>query len=237
MTPLHIALLAALGAGAAIPLGAALAHVERLRLEWKEKEFRHAVVAFGGGALLAAVSLVLVPKGIEALPPWVALAMFAGGGLAFMLLDRRLGRSGTSMGQLIAMIADFLPEALALGAMFASGDGAAMLLALLIALQNLPEGFNAYCEMMERRGMTALTVLLVFSALALIGPLAAGLGHVWLPERPGVMGAMMLFAAGGILYLTFQDIAPKAQLEKHWTPPLGAVLGFLLGLAGHLFVG
>lgn len=46
----------------------------------------------------------------------------------------------------------------------------------------------------------------------------------------------MLFAAGGILYLTFQDIAPQVRLDRHWAPPLGAVGGFLLGLAGSFIV-
>ena len=46
----------------------------------------------------------------------------------------------------------------------------------------------------------------------------------------------MLFAAGGILYVVFQDIAPQAKLERHWSPPLGAVAGFLLGLIGQLLV-
>ncbi len=38
----------------------------------------------------------------------------------------------------------------------------------------------------------------------------------------------MFFAAGGILYLTFEDIAPAAPLKGRWAPPLGAVAGFLL---------
>lgn len=42
----------------------------------------------------------------------------------------------------------------------------------------------------------------------------------------------MLFAAGGILYLTFQDIAPQVPLARHRGPPLGAMAGFALGLAG-----
>ncbi|MEQ9262099.1 MAG: hypothetical protein RLP14_02950 [Owenweeksia sp.] len=44
----------------------------------------------------------------------------------------------------------------------------------------------------------------------------------------------MVFSSGGILFLTFQDIAPQARLEKHWAPTLGAVLGFALGLMGHM---
>ena len=34
--------------------------------------------------------------------------------------------------------------------------------------------------------------------------------------------------------LAFQDIAPQARLERHWAPPLGAVLGFALALLAHM---
>jgi ZIP family zinc transporter len=43
----------------------------------------------------------------------------------------------------------------------------------------------------------------------------------------------MLFASGGILYLIFQDIAPQSHMQRHWAPPLGAVLGFCLGMLGN----
>jgi ZIP family zinc transporter len=58
-----------------------------------------------------------------------------------------------------------------------------------------------------------------------------------LADVPQVLGGVMIFAAGGILYLLFEDVAPQARLERHWAPPLGAVGGFLLGYAGHLATG
>jgi ZIP family zinc transporter len=33
--------------------------------------------------------------------------------------------------------------------------------------------------------------------------------------------------------MIFQDIAPQAKLQRHWAPPLGAVLGFGLGMIVH----
>jgi ZIP family zinc transporter len=44
----------------------------------------------------------------------------------------------------------------------------------------------------------------------------------------------MLFAAGGILYLTFQDIAPQVVLKNSRLPALGAIAGFALGLIGYM---
>ena len=62
------------------------------------------------------------------------------------------------------------------------------------------------------------------------------MGWFWLAGHEAILGATLLFAAGGILYLTFQDIAPQAKLEKHWAPPLGAVLGFALALVGERLI-
>lgn len=50
------------------------------------------------------------------------------------------------------------------------------------------------------------------------------------------VGATMLFASGGILYLIFQDIAPQARLERHWAPTLGAVLGFCFAMLAEMLV-
>ena len=64
MTPLYGLLLLTLFAGLAMPLGALIAHFERITPEWLETELMHGITAFGGGALLSAISLVLVPEGI-----------------------------------------------------------------------------------------------------------------------------------------------------------------------------
>jgi ZIP family zinc transporter len=73
-------------------------------------------------------------------------------------------------------------------------------------------------------------------ALVPLGPLSAVLGHVYLAKQQALTGSVMLFAAGGILYLIFQDIAPQARLERQWAPALGAVAGFTLGLLGRMLV-
>lgn len=223
-------------AGLAMAIGAALASIENLRSKWLEQEFRHAVIAFGGGVLLAAVALVLVPDGAENLPIWGALPAFLAGGLAFFVLDRTLAAWNTSASQLVAMLADFIPEALALGAAYASGRPTGLLLAILITLQNLPEGFNAYREMVAGGKIRGRSVILALLLLAPLGPASGLAGYLWLADFPEAMSAIMLFAAGGILYLTFQDIAPQAKLRHAYAPPIGAVAGFALGLAGHMLI-
>ena len=224
-------------AGGMIPLGAAMAQRENLQPGWLEDESRHAVIAFGAGALLAAVAFVLVPDGSEKVPAWSAPVWLLIGGIAMGCVDGLIARAGDSPGQFIAMLADFLPEIIALGALSAIGGASTLLLAGLIALQNLPEGFNAYRERQAQTGAAPGRILAEFCALATLGPLGAALGYVYFADRPAVLGAMMLLAAGAILYLMFQDIAPQVKLERAWLPPLGAVAGMALGLAGHLILG
>ncbi|MDV2081148.1 ZIP family metal transporter [Marinobacter xestospongiae] len=225
-------LLLTLMAGMAMPLGAAIASVERIRPRWLETEVRHSVIAFGGGALLAAVALVLVPEGTSNLPVAAIVACFAAGGITFMLLDRWLAANGTPASQLVAMLSDFVPEALALGATFSISSEGGVLLACIIALQNVPEGFNSYRELAQATGYRRLQVIGGFSAMALLGPVAGAVGYFLLSDSPQVVSGIMLFAAGGILYIIFQDIAPQASLKRHWAPPLGALAGFLLGVIG-----
>ena len=221
-------------AGACIPVGAGLAHIEHIRPRWLEQELRHFVIAFGGGVLVGAVALVLVPEGVERLPqPLAAVVLLLAGGTAFMALDRSQAKRHQPAPQFSAMAADFVPESLALGGMFAANAEGALLLALLIGLQNLPEGFNAWRELATGQ-FSRSRALGLMALLALLGPVCGAIGWFWLADQDALLGSIMLFAAGGILYLTFQDIAPQARLERHWAPPLGAVLGFALALVGEM---
>lgn len=236
MIELKIILLTLL-AGLAMPLGASIARLQDIRPNWMDEEFRHGVIAFGGGALLSAVTFVLVPEGIGHLNSVMASLCFIAGGLAFMGLDIFLHKRQTEASQLAAMLADFIPESLALGVALAIGSKSALLLALLIGLQNLPEGFNAYRELKHTGQENSWHTIKLFAAMALLGPVAGLCGYWFLADHEAWVAGIMLFAAGGILYSIFQDIAPQAKLEKFWAPPMGAIFGFVLGMVGFMVIG
>jgi ZIP family zinc transporter len=129
-----------------------------------------------------------------------------------------------------------VPESAGLGAAFAAGGHTGPVLVLLVALQNLPQGFNGYLEQHgPSRG--AGQALWTLTWTSLLGPLAAAAGYLWLGPHPAVVAALFLAAAGGILYLLVQDVAPLAHKDGHWVPALGAVAGFVLGLACNELVG
>jgi ZIP family zinc transporter len=225
-------------AGTCILLGGLVGMIENLRPRWLENELGHSVIAFGGGVLVAAVALVLIPEGMEFLPnPYIASLCFIFGAVLFMLLERRLGRSKHEHPQLLAMLLDYLPESIALGGMFASGANGAVLLAVLIGLQNLPEGFNSYRELRVSNRHSTTRILLAMALIIPLGPIMGTLGWIYFSQHPLALGTIMLLASGGIVYLIFQDIAPQSRMERHWASPLGAALGFSIGLLGNQLIG
>ncbi len=227
-----------LGAGACIALGGFLAYKESIRPQWLENELRHSIIAFGGGILLAAVALVLVPEGTRYVDHSIlSVILLLGGGISFFAIERLLGTRRRARPQFIAMLLDFVPESIALGGSFAIGAPEAPLLALFIGMQNLPEGFNAYRELLARGGNDGRRILVFMCLLAPIGPAFAVVGYFFFSQNLFILGASMLFASGGILYLIFQDIAPQSHLSRHWAPPLGAVLGFSSGMLGNNLLG
>ncbi len=223
-------------AGLAAFIGGTLAHFEGSAETETKREIIHGVVAFGGGILLAAVAFSLAPEGIAMLSPITLCTTFLAGGLLFCFIDALINRKQGSKAQFLAMLLDFVPESIALGALFSQSKKAGMLLVLFIAAQNLPEGFNTHRENITA-GMKSKTSLLSLLGVSLLGPISACSGYFFLGNYKIVTAGMMSFASGGILYLIFQDIAPQSKLEHHWSPSLGAVLGFAFGMLGKQLLG
>jgi ZIP family zinc transporter len=232
---LALTLSLALAAGLSIPAGALMSSRISLRSICLQHDIDSFVSYFGGGALLAAIALVLLPYGIEHVSVMAASVAFLVGGLVFWQLDVFLKRTGSTAAQFIGMLLDFVPEALLLGAAAATGSSVVYLLAGMIALQNMPEGFASYHEMHEGAESNR-SLWLMFLTVPLAGPLAAWIGFSWLSASTAIIGVVMLFCSGGILYLIFDDIAPRAHLKHHDFPAIGAVSGFLLGLVGTMLI-
>ena len=221
----------ALAAGLAMPAGGLLACVEGFLPAWLDEELRHFILAMGAGALLSAVALVLVPDGMSELGALASCTSFLIGALAFMALDIWLARHKLPASQLASMLSDFVPESIALGTTAALGGGS-LLLGLLVAVQNFPEGFNAFRELKASGHYSSRKILFMFVVMALLGPVMALIGYFLLAQHTVIVSAIMLFAAGGILYSVLQDIAPQVRMENSWAPPLGGILGFMIGMLG-----
>ncbi|NVK26545.1 MAG: divalent cation transporter [Flavobacteriia bacterium] len=232
------AALLAWGGGLSIPLGALLFIFLRKRLGRERTFFNHLMTAVGGGALLSAVALVLVPDGMENQNQYVGVLSFALGGVAFTGVDYLLSKSKGAGPQIVAMLSDFVPEAIALGAIFLKDQAQGVLLAFIMFIQNLPEGYNAFSEFppAKKSKTPYLRTTLIFGAMSFVGPICAWLGTSVLADNETVLGFLMTFSGGGITYLIFRDIAPAAKFKNSYVAPLGSILGFAIGLLGWALV-
>ncbi len=224
-------------AGITVFLGGLLAnyfghHIKESPVKY---EITHTMMSFGAGIILSALALVLIPAGMEELALMPLMIAFLSGAIIFMMIDLQLAKKGGQTATLLAMMMDFIPESIALGAVFASDTNAGILLAVFIGLQNLPEAFNSYRDLVSS-GFTAKKTLVIFFFLSFFGIIGAFLGQFFLSDAPQVTAFLMTFASGGILYLIIQDIIPESKLDKNYLVSLGAIVGFLVGMIGEKIV-
>ena len=224
-------------AGATVFIGGLLANLFDHHIKDSPIKYQivHTLMSFGAGIILSAIALVLVPKGMETLSVWGVIGSFSLGAIIFMLIDKRLAKSGGQQATLLAMMMDFVPESIALGAVFAIEPQMALLLAVFIGLQNLPESFNSFRDLVQS-GFSVKKTLVIFFILSFFGIISALIGHFFLRQHPDLTAHLMVFASGGILYLLIQDIIPESKLADNHLTSLGATLGFLIGIAGEMLI-
>lgn len=224
-------ILYSLASGITVIIGSLLARSKILPGGEVGREISHSIIAFGAGVLVAAVAFVLTPKAITLLSLPIIVSVFLSGVILFSLLDRLIGRHGGRLAQLMAMSMDYIPEAIALGSVFSYDRKTGLLLALFIGLQNLPESYNAFGDLVKS-GFSPNRSLLILIPFSFVGIVASVLGFSFLGENSSLISSLMLFSAGGILYLVFQDIAPMIKYKSHKAPALSATIGFMIGMIG-----
>lgn len=190
------------------------------------------LTAFGAGILIAAAVFEMVIEAEKNIGIILTLIAFLAGAILFTIADMIAEKKGGGAGILLGIGLDIIPESLAIGAAIASGP--ALALALLIGIQNIPEGIASYKEMMT--GKTAFSNN-PKKALAAVGvvcviPIFLGLvGLFYLTGMKDSIAIIFALSAGGIFYMLYYDMIPKAHKERKWLPTFGAVLGFIVGFA------
>lgn len=130
----------------------------------------------------------------------IMLICFVVGSIAFAVADWIVDRRSGEAGILLGIGIDSIPESLAIGASIASG--AALALAVLIGIQNIPEGIASFREMItgknsafkgnKRKALTSMAAVGVI-------PIALGIvGLFFLQGMQTVIAVTLAFAAGGI---------------------------------------
>lgn len=197
-------------------------------LVWRKPSgrFLNGALGFAAGVMLTASFTSLILPGIEQAGIWpvlIGMAIGAGGmdlGNRFiphMHLEK--GREGIETKRLqavwlfiLAITIHNMPEGLAVGVGFGSGDvGNALTLMLAIGIQNIPEGLavavsalNAGMGSYFYASLVGLRAGLVEIPLALFGAWAVQFAR---PILPYAMG----FAAGAMLYVISDEIVPETH--------------------------
>ena len=206
-----------------------------------------AVTAFGGGVLLAAVALELLPEADQDAGRALTAAGLAAGTAVYVAADAALGRMPTgrhhrlhhvtgpehaeaARGESIAagLFVDGVPESLALGLTVANGElGVALLAGVLVG--NVVEAHGAARPILagghSRR--FALTLLGVIGA-SLAAATALG-GSLLAAADPAIVGTAQAVAAGAVLAVVSIAIIPHAFAAVSRLVATATVLGFVAG--------
>lgn len=200
-------------------------------------------IAFGGGALIAAVAYELVLEGFHASARWATLG-FAGGALAFylgdLLIDRRGGHDRKSMegvtnlseaasAIVLGTVLDGIPESFVIGASLRIDEAVPVAVVVGVFLSNLPESLSATTGL-RQGGWNGRRLLGMWSAVVAASIVAAAVGWWLLGSMGGGGGAFALgFAAGALLVMLSDTLFPEAFELGGREAGLLSALGFALG--------
>ncbi|WP_353634039.1 ZIP family metal transporter [Halobacterium sp. NMX12-1] len=213
-------------------------------------------LGFAAGVMLAASFTSLILPGIEFGGQNGLVEVIAGIALGVLLLDRAdrwvphvhvlitgRQRSDQTISEadlaplllfIVAITIHNMPEGLAVGVGFGSGNVAEGLsLMLAIGIQNIPEGLavsvaavNAGFDRTTYAALTGIRAGLVEIPLVLLGAWAVSVSGAILPYAMG-------FAAGGMLFVISDEIVPETHSRGNERV---ATLGLMLGVVVMLYL-
>lgn len=240
---MEIVLLTSLGVGGATVVGA----VAGLLFKRISHRFSDIVLSFAAGIMLAAAILGLVLPSLEYGGKYglaVTVAGIFAGALCLNLIDRLVPHLHRLMGTdtephsnadlnkvllfVLAIAIHNLPEGIAAGVGFGSGDNAgALVIAGGIALQNIPEGMVVIAPMLAAGVSPRKTfICAVFTGLIeVIGTLA---GYFAVSISSAVLPFALAFAGGTMLYVISDEMIPETHAHGS---ERGATYALLVGFA------
>ncbi|GAA4490316.1 membrane protein [Rhodococcus olei] len=192
------------------------------------------LMAFGAGAMVAAVSTELFQPAFEAEGVVAAGTALMLGALVYVvadhLIEKKLGPAALGWALMLGALLDGIPENTALGVSLGVEGGLVLLVA--IAVGNVPEAVAGAASMRKqpnfdrRRAALLWTVTAVVLVLVVVGAYAAA--DTIPPHRIAVIQA---FAGGATIAVLADSLMPEAYREGGWWVGLSTALGFVVAFA------
>jgi ZIP family zinc transporter len=202
-------------------------------------------IAFGAGALIAAVAYELVLEAFETSFTLAAVG-FAAGALAFyvgdFLIDRRGGHgrkkmttdeplAGAASAIVLGTVLDGIPESFVLGASLKTDGVVPVAVVVGVFASNVPEALSATTGLLQR-GWTKRRAFAMWTVVVVISVLAAAAGWLALDVMGGDGGGFALAFAGGALLVMLADtLMPEGFELGGREAGLLTALGFAVGFA------
>ncbi len=250
---MELVLLTALGVGGATVIGAVIGFV------FKEisHKFSDIVLAFASGVMLAAAVLGLVLPSVECGGKYGLIKAIVGifaGAVCFNLIDKLVPHLHKLVGAedeihhnadlskvllfVVAIAIHNLPEGIAAGVGFGSGDTTrALMIAGGIALQNIPEGLVIISPMLA----AGVTPRKTFGAAVLTGVVevvGTFIGYYAVTIATAILPYALAFAGGTMLYVISDEMIPETHAHGNQRGATYALLvGFCVMLATDVIFG
>jgi ZIP family zinc transporter len=199
-----------------------------------------AVLAFGAGALISAVSFDLAEEGVRLGGADSVAIGLAVGAATYFVADRFVDRlskpqTGTSAGDgtplALGAFLDGIPEQMVLGIGLATGGGVSVGLLAAIFISNLPEAVGSATEM-RAGGRTPRFVMWLWVLVAIICTLATVAGYGIADNASSDFQATVNgFAAGALLVMLIDSMIPDATQQAGKVAGLLTVFGFAVAAA------
>jgi ZIP family zinc transporter len=231
-------------AGGTLVVGAAIAWSVRV-----PQPVVAAVMAFGAGVLISALSFDLMSEAEESGGLGPTAVGFLAGAVTYVLANVVLARRGAQhrkrsdrqpteedqegSGSAIAIgaLLDGVPESVVLGLTLLGGGGVGVPVLAAIGISNLPEGLSSAAGM-KRSGRSARYVFGVWVGIALASGVAGALGCLALGDAsPETVAVITALAAGAILAMVADTMIPEAFERTHLWTGLIATVGFVSAFA------
>ncbi len=250
---MNLVLLTALGVGGATVIGAAIGFLFKKQTH----RFSDIVLSFAAGVMLAAAVLGLVLPSLEYGGKYGILVTIAGifaGALCLNLIDKLVPHLHKMIGPdleshnnadfnkvmlfVLAIAIHNLPEGIAAGVGFGSGDTSqALMIAGGIALQNIPEGMVIIAPMLSA-GVKPGKTLLLAMATGVVEVIGTFIGFFAVSVSTAILPFALAFAGGTMLYVISDEMIPETHAHGSQRGATYALLvGFCVMLISDVLLG
>ena len=244
---MELVLLTAVGVGGATVVGALIGFMFK-KISHK---FSDIILSFAAGVMLAAAVLGLIIPSVEkgmdhgiGIALLITVAGIFGGAFCLNLIDKLVPHLHALAGVeseehhneglskvllfVMAIAIHNLPEGIAAGVGFGSGDPAdvsgALIIASGIALQNIPEGMVIIAPMLAA-GVSKKRTLLIASLTGVVEVIGTLIGYLAVSISAAILPFALAFAGGTMLYVISDEMIPETHAHGAQRGATYALLG------------